>query len=83
MESSNALSGQTLVQIIIELTGLPKEMVHQELIDLLKSRGISPQNLTLDTLREAMFAYLEQVDGESRGQPLTPFESAPLFKDHT
>ena len=53
--------GQPLLNEIIELTGLPKELVTQELLDLLDKKGIDTSSLNLENLRLVLVDYLQDV----------------------
>jgi hypothetical protein len=53
--------GQELIQQLISATGLPEELVHQELNEICALAGQNPGELTLDQLREAMLTYLQAL----------------------
>ena len=53
--------GKPLIQEVTEATGLPQELVQEELTDLLQSRGFSPAEVTIDQLRIALADYMRQV----------------------
>ena len=57
-----ALGGHELMQQVVTLTGLPDELVHDELEMILASAGQKPGDLTLEGLRSAMLAYLEELE---------------------
>jgi len=65
-EKQNHKTGNDLIDQIVELTGLPKESIEQELTGILKASGLDPQKLTIDELRSAMMAYLTSFHGESK-----------------
>jgi hypothetical protein len=56
------LGGKELLETVVSLTGLPEELMQKELIRILESSGQDSTNLTLDDLRFALLAYLEQLD---------------------
>ena len=53
--------GNKLFSQVTNLTGLPDDMISRELIELLENRGISPDNLDMKSLREALADYLADV----------------------
>lgn len=53
--------GPSLIDQIIDLTGLPKESVTKEFLSLLEKKGISTQNLTLEHVRIVLSEYLQDV----------------------
>lgn len=53
--------GEELLQSVIALTGLPKELISQELKDIVAKAGYESTNLTLDQLRHVMLSYLESM----------------------
>ena len=53
--------GKPLIQEVTEATGLPQELIQEELADLLVSRGFSPTELTIEQLRVALADYMRQV----------------------
>jgi hypothetical protein len=56
--------GQELIQTVVNLTGLPELMIRCELDQILEHGGQSPKDLTLDQLRQALAAYLEEMKAE-------------------
>jgi hypothetical protein len=48
----------------VNLTGLPELMIRCELDQILEHGGQSPKDLTLDQLRQALAAYLEEMKAE-------------------
>lgn len=85
------LDGPKLLKTVVSLTGLPEEMVYEELDQILKLKEPSgeqegPQgrplyeDLTLEGLRAAMLEYLETIQadlGESSAVQPDPAESHP------
>ena len=53
--------GNELFKQLIELTGLPAEEIGKELKRLLKEKGIDPDFVTLDQLREVLAGYLQNT----------------------
>lgn len=53
--------GNKLFRQLIELTGLPAEEIGRELRRLLGERGIDPDFVTLEQLREVLASYLRQT----------------------
>ena len=56
--------GNELFREVKLLTGLPDELIGEELTQLLESKGVEPNELTLDSLRLAVEEYLKQIDQE-------------------
>lgn len=50
-----------LFQEVTELTGLPEDLIGQELATLLESKGVEPEGMTMESLREALAHYLTQI----------------------
>lgn len=55
------MEGARLLSEVTEATGLPNDLVGDELSRLLASAGLSQETLTLDDLREVLAAYLQDV----------------------
>ena len=55
------MSSKQLFSQVTELTGLPEELIGPELKSLLERKGVSPEQMTLDSLRDALADYLTQV----------------------
>lgn len=53
--------GETLAKTVIAATGLPQDPVEKEFNALLEKHGKTPENLTLEELREVMAEYLQMV----------------------
>lgn len=53
--------GEELIQQLVELTGLPENLVLQELDQILGMTGQASSDVTLETLRTAMLVYLESL----------------------
>ena len=56
--------GNKLFSEVTQLTGLPEDLIQDELTKLLADKGVSPQQMTMESLRQAMAAYLEQIQKE-------------------
>lgn len=54
--------GNKLFAEVTELTGLPGELIGEELRALLDKKGVIPEQLTLESLREALSEYLLQLN---------------------
>lgn len=50
-----------LFQEVAALTGLPTEWAEEEFAKVLEAQGVSPEELTIENLREVMAIYLETV----------------------
>jgi hypothetical protein len=59
--ASDQSAGLDLLSKVVTLTGLPEKQVQSELCGIMDQVGISPKDLTLEQLREAMVAYLDFV----------------------
>lgn len=55
--------GNRLFTEVTDLTGLPKNLISDELVDILGHVGSNPQSMTIEDLREAMIKYLTAVMG--------------------
>ncbi len=53
--------GKNLAKTVVQATGLPQNPVEKELQSLLVKHGTSPEDLTLDQLRDVMAEYLQTV----------------------
>lgn len=55
--------GNRLFKEVTDLTGLPKNLISKELVDILGRVGTTPHAVTLEDLRTAMAMYLTEVIG--------------------
>lgn len=46
---------------IIELSGLPKDVVEKELLSMMAERGYDQHNLTPDNIREILATYMQDT----------------------
>lgn len=53
--------GDDLLQTVIGLTGLPREMIYNELEGILANAGKTPKSMTMDDLRAALVTYLHSM----------------------
>ena len=53
--------GKKLFSEVTELTGLPEDLIGEELRELLDRKGIAPEQMTMESLREALADYLTQM----------------------
>ena len=56
--------GNKLFTKVTGLTGLPEDLIGNELTDLLEKKGISPEECTMDSLRAALQDYLADVNAQ-------------------
>ena len=49
------------IDSFIAATGLPKSLVERELLKLAKKRGLAPEDLSLDQLRELLSDYMKDI----------------------
>ena len=64
---------------LVGLTGLPTELIQDELLGLLDKKGINPDELTMESLRLALADYLAHVSeemAESESSVLEGFSAA-------
>ncbi|MEK6580661.1 MAG: hypothetical protein AABZ55_15665 [Bdellovibrionota bacterium] len=61
VSENNMPDGQDLIEKLVSLTGLPPNLAHGQIDEILQMAGQSPGNVTLDQLREAMLNYLESM----------------------
>ena len=62
--SSSGCGGNKLFSQVTELTGLPEDLISEELKSLLERKGVAPEQVTMESLREALADYLSQVISE-------------------
>ena len=55
------MEGHKLIEKLATLTGLPKDAVNHELVQLVESYGIRPEALTLNDVRAILAEYLQDV----------------------
>ena len=53
--------GNELFDKVVQLSGLPSDLIKNELADLLKKEGIDPESVTEPMLREVLAKYLKDV----------------------
>ena len=53
--------GSRLINKVIQLSGLPKELIEKEVFDILKKEGIKPDHVTEDILRQVLANYLRDI----------------------
>jgi hypothetical protein len=56
--------GQDLLEVLVSLTGLPKEWILKEMDQIMREIGKNPNEMTLDHLREALVSYLNSIHAE-------------------
>ncbi len=62
------MEGIGLLRVLVESTGLPNEAVEREIQTLIAKRGMNPDGLTLEDVRELLAAYLQDVLLEAKAQ---------------
>lgn len=74
--------GNKLFAQVTGLTGLPEELIGEELKVLLERKGVAPEQMTMESLREALADYLNQMAAEFAELPEFAEEpsAAPLLK---
>lgn len=55
------MEGHALLEVLAEASGLPTDLVQQELVELIQAQGKNEKAVTLDDLREILSAYLQDV----------------------
>lgn len=58
--------GKTLITEISQGTGLPAELIQDELHTLITAAGVQPENVTLEDLRKILAEYLQDVLVEAK-----------------
>lgn len=53
--------GKALIQQITESTGLPENLIQDELQTLMAAAGVQADNVTLDDLRKILAEYMQEV----------------------
>ncbi len=61
MAEKTATAGNELFEEVATLTGLPREQITVELTRILKDVGSTPENVTMDELRQATAMLLVEV----------------------
>lgn len=73
------MDGARLLTEVTDATGLPNDLVGNELARLVASAGLSEETLTLDDLRDVLAAYLQDVIVEAKNS----FGSEIEFEEET
>lgn len=76
--------GQELISQLVKLTNLPEHWIQEEIGGILESTGKSvetPEDLTLEGLRAAMVAYLEELILAEEAEALQQAEAASLHRN--
>gem|GEM_PF-3700108 len=58
------MMGNKLFAEVTELTGLPEELIGKDFKALLERKGVAPESLTMQSLREVLADYLTQINEE-------------------
>jgi len=76
-DESNEASqeGPGLIEHLVGLTGLPREVLQRELKKILEEAGHRWETLTVDQLRKAMMVYLNRVYSQFK-------DNAPRISRH-
>lgn len=76
--------GNKLFSEVTELTGLPEELIGEELKGLLENKGVAPEQMTMESLREALADYLNQLhvqfEESGEGEELPELETSGIPK---
>lgn len=72
------MRGTELLNELSNATGLPDELIGEELSRLISSAGKSTDNVTLDDLREMLAAYLQDVLLEAKDSLQVELVEAPI-----
>lgn len=77
--------GNKLFTQVTGLTGLPEDLIGEELKTLLERKGVAPEQVTMESLREALADYLNQMAEEFADSPdlfeALPATSSPALKN--
>ena len=60
------MAGKELLEELTKNTGLPEEPVLKELNDILARAGLTPESLDIDSLRDVLAEYLQEILIESQ-----------------
>jgi hypothetical protein len=60
------MNGTGLIRVLIAATGLPEESITRELNRLFAARGLDPDQITLDDVREVLATYLQDTLVEAK-----------------
>ena len=63
------MQGLTLINTLIQQTGLPSEYVESKLLEIIKKRNLSPENISLNSIREVLSEILMQTFEELAQDP--------------
>ncbi len=55
------MQGLTLFNTLIQQTGLPSDYVESKLLEIIKRRNLSPENICLNGIREVLSEILMQT----------------------
>ena len=64
--------GQDLIEKLVSLTGLPPNLAHGQIDEILQMAGQNPGSVTLEQLREAMLSYLESLQPVGQDEEISP-----------
>ena len=70
-----------LFRELVGLTGLPTDMIQDELLGLLDKKGINPDELTMESLRLALADYLAHVSEEMAASDMANPEELVLASE--
>jgi hypothetical protein len=68
--------GNKLFSEVTELTGLPEELIGEELKGLLENKGVAPDQMTMESLREALADYLTELAHHFENEELPELEES-------
>ena len=60
------MEGLDLLRVLIEATGLPADAVERELTKILARRGLTPETVSLEDVRDVLSTYLQDVLSEAK-----------------
>ncbi|NJL24801.1 MAG: hypothetical protein HC902_06295 [Calothrix sp. SM1_5_4] len=55
------MDGKRLLSILIDATGLPADTLEREINRLVEARGLTPDQVTLEDLRDILANYLQDA----------------------
>ncbi len=70
-----------LFRELVGLTGLPTDMIQDELIGMLDKKGINPDELTMESLRLALADYLTHVSEEMAAGEMAGLEDVAIASE--
>jgi hypothetical protein len=55
------MEGMELLKLLIASTGLPEDTLEKEVLQIVEKKGLNPEQIQLEDIREIMAEYLQEV----------------------